>query len=516
MKKFFNAFFGTSFGTLLSRIAGYTRDIFIAKYLGSGFYADIFFISFKIPNFFRKITAEGALQSAFVPIFADGIKNHTEKNMFAFARNIFSYLLYFLILFTALAEIFMPQLMQIFAPGYEDEKMQFAILFTRITFPYLIFISVVALISAILNSYGRFFITAVCPVILNLSLIFFLLISHNLTSAKIVLFLSFGVLFAGLFQLVFMVYFVVKYKFLLFPVRPHWTYQTKQFFKKFWQIFLASGIVQINSLVNSILGTFVATGGVSYLYYADRIVQFPLSLIGTTISISILPHLSAAFGKNGDSSEIQVFQESSFFLSLFLGLPAAIGLFILSQPIVGLLFERGEFTGMDTINVSIILQFYAISLPFYILSKTLNTILYAKKETKFPMQVSLLNLFLNVSISLLLLKRFEIVGIAFAGVVSTITSTLLLFYKVFKERIFVIRTEFYIKILKIVYIAITMGICVLCLRIGIEKYYGDFIQLIIAGGIGGLLFLYLSQAMGVINLWELFDLVRKKETNDIE
>ncbi|MDR3289749.1 MAG: murein biosynthesis integral membrane protein MurJ [Rickettsiales bacterium] len=510
MNKFLKAVFETSFGTFMSRISGYLRDIFIAKYIGSGLYSDVFFMAFKIPNFFRKITAEGALSSAFVPIFVNGLTMHGQKKMFAFARNIFSILFYSLIVFTIFAEIFMPQLMTLFAPGYDGEKMQFVILLTKITFPYLIFISLVALMSGILNSYNKFLVTSLCPVILNLSLIFFAVVSKNLSQGKIVLFLSFGVLFSGLFQLLYMIFFVVKMKLLLFPVIPHWSTQTKQFFGKFWHTFLASGIVQINSFISSVVATLIP-GAVSMLYYSDRVTQFPLSLIGTTIGVSILPHLSKALGKSGDNAEAQQLQESSFFLSLFFGLPSAIGLYMLAQPIVALLFERGQFTTIDTVNVATIIQIYSLSVPFYIFSKILNAIFYAKKDTKTPMRISLINLMINVILSVLLVRDYETNGIAFAGVVATIISTILLFYALCRDSLFLMTEQFKLKVLKTIYASIIMGVTILCIRIAIEKLlWGDIWQLLIAGGMGGCMFLFLSQAMGIVNLFELVDLFRRK------
>lgn len=503
MKRFFRSIFATSFGTLLSRISGFVRDICIAKYLGSGYYSDVFFMAFKIPNFFRKITAEGALSSAFVPIFSSGVHSGDKEHITHFARNIFSILLYFLLVLVVLIEVYMPQFISLLAIGYVGDKLQFTIALAKITFPYLIFISLVALMSGILNSLDRFFAVSIIPLVMNTALVLFFLMARNLSPSGIAVFASGGVLFSGVIQLMFVSYFVIREKIYLYPVKPSLTPETKVFFKKFWHTFLASGIVQINSFTNSIIATLIP-GAVSLLYYGDRISQFPLSLIGTAIGISILPALSRALG-SGDRDESQALQESSFFLSLFLGLPSAVGLFTLATPIVSVLFERGEFTSGNTIDVANILRIYAIAVPFFIFSKVLNAIFYAKQDTKTPMANSLISLCINVICGCVLVHFYGVHGIAVATLISTMIATILLFWKLFKERIFAFNGDMQLKTLKIIYISIIMGIIIVCVRYLFARFgANDFITLTTAGGLGGISYLILSQALGVINLWDFF------------
>ncbi|MDR2527206.1 MAG: murein biosynthesis integral membrane protein MurJ [Rickettsiales bacterium] len=508
MSKFIKSVFATSIGTLISKISGYVRDIFIAKYLGNGLYSDIFFIAFKLPNLFRKITAEGALSSAFIPIFANGVNSYGKKKMLHFARNIFSILLYFLIIVTVFFEIFMPQVMSLFAIGYHDEKLKSVILLSRITFPYLIFISIIALASGILNTFNKFFITSIGPVFLNASIVLFIYFSRNLLSENIMLFMSFGVVFSGILQLIFIGFFLIRDGFYLFPIIPKLTKRTREFFDRFFGVFIASGIVQINSFISSIIATFVQ-GGVSLLYYGDRIAQFPLSLIGTAIGVSILPYLSKVI--NTDKEESQMLQESSFFLSIFFGLPSSVFLFTLAEQIVCVLFERGKFTVFDTINVANIVRIYSIAIPFFIFTKILNAIFYAKKDTKTPMYASLINLAINVVFSIFFLNMFGVNGIAIASVISNLVSTVIMFIKIIKEKIFIITEEFKIKFLKTLYLSITMGIIIVCIRIWMTNLgTNDFLNLIFSGGIGGFVFLLLSQGFGVINIWELINLFHVK------
>ena len=345
MKPFLKSAAVMSFGTLLSRISGFFRDIFIAKYLGSGFYSDVFFLALKIPNFFRQLFAEGAFNSAFTPIFASGVQSHGKEKMMIFARNIFSILLYFLLLFTLVAEIGMPYLIYIIAPGFigDKEKVDMLVILARITFPYLIFISTVSFMSGILNTFNKFFVVSVVPIILNVTIMFTVILFGHFSKNSIIVAMSYAVSVAGLLQLLFILYFTLKEKVLLYPVFPRITKTTKTFFSKFTSSFISCGVVQINSMTDSIVATIIP-GAVSMLYYGDRVSQFPLSLIGTAIGISILPTLSQTMSKKGDKNEAQNIQEEAIFFSCFLGIPAAVGLFTLSNTIIEVLFQRGQFT----------------------------------------------------------------------------------------------------------------------------------------------------------------------------
>ncbi|MDR0423084.1 MAG: murein biosynthesis integral membrane protein MurJ [Rickettsiales bacterium] len=506
---FFKAFFATSGGTLLSKISGFVRDIFIAKYLGSGFFSDVFFMAFKIPNFFRKITAEGAMSSAFIPMFSNGVNVYGRKRMTYFARNIFSILLYALLFFVIFAELFMPQFVSLFAFGYQNEKLKFTILLTKISFPYLIFISLVALMTGILNTFGKFFMTAALPLVMNLTIVAFIIMGTKLNQNSISILASFGVLFAGLFQFVLIYFFTIKEKIYLFPIKPHFSYQTKRFFKNFLHTFLASGVVQINSLVSSMIAT-VIPGAVSLLYYSDRISQLPLSLIGTAISVSVLPSLSKALGKK-DRDESQLLQETSFFFALFLGIPIAVALFILSTPITALIFERGQFSTIDTVNVASIIRIYSMAIPFYILSKILEAIFYAQKDTVTPYRIALLNLLLNIVFSAIFIVLFETKGIAMASVLTSVFCTFLFFIKLIKKRMFVITDNIYLKFLKIIYIAILTGLIMFLVGMLMERLrLNDFWNIFFTGGIGASFYLVASQLLGVVNILELLIFLRKK------
>ncbi|MDD2839623.1 MAG: murein biosynthesis integral membrane protein MurJ [Rickettsiales bacterium] len=515
MKGFLKSAFIMSFGTLLSRIFGYIRDIFIAKYLGSGFFSDVFFLAFRIPNFFRKIFAEGAFNSAFTPIFASGVQMHGKDKMVIFARNIYSILLYSLLIFTLIIEIVMPYLMYILAPGYlnDKEKFDLLIVLTRITFPYLIFISLVSLMSGILNTFNKFFAVSVVPVILNFSIITGIYIFKDYGGLAMVKAMSYAVFISGILQLIWILYFTLKEKIFLYPTYPKLSSTTRKFFSKFFNSFLASGILQINTIIDSIVATLVP-GAVSILYYGDRISQFPLSLIGTAIGISILPILSKKLSKNGNKEEAQAIQEDAIFLSCFFGIPSAFGLFFLARPIVEILFQRGEFTSQNTLDVALVIKIYAIAIPFFILSKILQTIFYAKKDTKTPMKNALYCLIINTILDIALVFKFEAAGLAAATMVSSIFATFLLFYKLTKEKTFSFSEALQIKLLKTVYISIIMTIIVVSSNILLTKHeINIFLNLIVSCGLGGMVFIILSHILDLFNLQQFLKLFQKTKIN---
>lgn len=512
MKGFIKSAFIMSIGTLLSRVAGYVRDIFIAKYLGSGFFSDVFFLAFRIPNFFRKIFAEGAFNSAFTPIFASGVQVHGKEKMMIFARNLYSILLYSLLIFTLVVEIAMPFLMYVLAPGYLSDKTKFDLLviLTRITFPYLIFISLVSLMSGILNTFNKFFAVSVAPVILNFSIIAGIYIFRNSDNLVMVKAMSYSIFVAGILQLIWILIFTLKEKAFLYPVYPKLSKTTKQFFSKFGHSFLASGIVQINSIIDSIVATLVPSA-VSILYYSDRVSQFPLSLIGTAIGMSILPILSKTLSKKGNKEEAQTIQEDAIFLSCFLGIPSAVGLFVMSNLIIELLFQRGQFSYENTIQVATVLKIYSIALPFFIFSKILQTIFYAKKDTKTPMKNAFYCLILNTCVSLSLVFKFGANGIAIATTMSSIFATTVLFYKLLKEQTFCFSDSLKVKLLKVIYSSILMGVTLISSKIFLEKHnISVILSFLISVGFGGVVFVSISYILGILNLKDFF---RKKENN---
>ncbi|MDC0205604.1 murein biosynthesis integral membrane protein MurJ, partial [Pelagibacteraceae bacterium] len=303
-----------SFYTLISRILGYVRDILIAIFLGTSLFADAFFVAFRLPNTFRRLFAEGTFNAAFIPSYAGELAQDKEKAD-EFARNVFNLLFIILLFIVLLAEIFMPQLIYLIAPGFysDPEKLNLATNLSRITFPFLFFISLASFFAAILNSYNKFAISAAAPIILNIVLIASLFISYWLNMSEVFT-LSYAVSLAGLLQLLILFFFVRKNFKPILTLKINIDYKIKFFFKKLLPSIFSSGVTQINILVGTIIASFQA-GAVSYLYYADRVYQINLAIAGIAVGTVMLPQLSKYIKNNNDKEALNL-QNRSIELSL--------------------------------------------------------------------------------------------------------------------------------------------------------------------------------------------------------
>ena len=324
------------FYTIISRLLGYLRDVLIAIFLGAGLLADAFFVAFRIPNTFRRLFAEGTFNSAFIPSYTSELARGKSKSN-KFANDIFNLLLLGLFFLVILIEIFMPAFISLIAPGFvkNSEKIELAIHLTRITFPFLIFVSLSSFFAAILNSHNKFAAASAAPIILNLILISVLFFGKYLND-KLVYYLSYGVSIAGFLQLFFLYKFVKKFYLLKFYFKFHINHKVKFFFKKLLPSIFSSGVTQINILIGTIIASFQASA-VSYLYYADRIYQINLAIAGIAIGVVILPKLSK-YIKLKKKHKIVLIQNKALELSMFLSLPATIALLIASEEIISALF----------------------------------------------------------------------------------------------------------------------------------------------------------------------------------
>ena len=345
------------FFTLISRILGYARDILIAIFLGTSFFADAFFVAFRLPNTFRRLFAEGTFNAAFIPSYV-GELSKDKKKADNFASSVLNLLFIILLFFVLIAEIFMPQLVYLIAPGfYQDpEKLNLAVDLSRITFPFLFFICLASFFSAILNSYNKFAAAAAAPIILNIVLIVSLYISQWINASEVLL-LSYSVSFAGLLQLLILLFFVRKNFRLILSIKINIDDKVKLFFKKLLPSIFSSGVTQINILVGTIIASFQA-GAVSYLYYADRIYQINLAVAGIAIGTVMLPELSKHI-KNKNFNEAMDLQNRSLELCLFLSIPAAVALILASEQITTSLFGYGSFDKKSVINTARALMFFA-------------------------------------------------------------------------------------------------------------------------------------------------------------
>ena len=422
---------------IISRVLGYIRDVLIAIYLGSGPIADAFFVAFRIPNTFRRLFAEGSFNAAFVPSYSSELTIGKEKAK-GFANDVFNFLMLGLLILVIVIEILMPGFVYLIAPGfYEDpNKIELTTLLTRITFPFLLFISLASFFSAILNSHNKFAVAAAAPIILNLILISIIFLAKK-SSDELVVYLSYGVSAAGLLQLIFVYFYAKKFFTPVINFKLKVTKKIKIFFEKFLPGIFSSGVTQINILVGTIIASFQASA-VSYLYYADRIYQINLAIAGIAIGTVILPNLSR-YIKTNNKKKINFVQNKSFELSLFLSVPASMALLVGSEQITSALFGYGAFDNNSVQNSAKALFYFALGLPAFAIIKIFSTFLFARNNTKSPFYYSLISVLINITISIIFFKQIGFIIIPIATTISSWINAILLFIKLSENNFFKLR-----------------------------------------------------------------------------
>jgi putative peptidoglycan lipid II flippase len=444
-----------SFFTIISRLLGYVRDILIAIFLGTGPLADAFFVAFRIPNTFRRLFSEGTFNAAFVPSYSSLLKK--KKLSENFANNIFNLLILGLFFLVLVIEIAMPLFVFLIAPGFEgdSQKMELVIILTRITFPFLLFISLASFFSAILNSHNKFAIASAAPIILNILLIGVLLFGKILND-QLVYYLSYAVTLSGVLQFIFLYFFVKRYLSPKLKLKIKIDQKVKTFFKKLLPSIFSSGVTQINILVGTIIASF-QTSAVSYLYYADRVYQINLAIAGIAIGTVILPQLSK-YVQNNKKKKIDLIQNKALELSLFLSIPAAIALLIASQQIISSLFGYGSFDKESVENSGKALFYFGMGLPAFSLIKVFSTFFFARHNTKTPFYVSLISVLLNIFISVIFFKEIGFLIIPIATTISSWFNAVCLFIFLKKRNIFNFNSIFINRFVKILGASTLMGI----------------------------------------------------------
>ena len=404
--------------TLVSRVLGFLRDVLVAAYLGAGPVADAFFVAFKFPNFFRRLFAEGAFNAAFVPIFAGMVATSGREAARRFAEDAMAVLLAALFALLVAAELAMPWIMRGLAPGFVADPVKFtlAVELTRITFPYLLFISLVSLQGGVLNSLDRFSAVAFTPVLLNLCLIGGLIGLAGLTPTPGHA-LAWGVAGAGVAQFLWLAWATGRAGMSLSLPRPRLTPEVKRLLTLMLPAALGAGVVQVNLLVDIVIASLLPTGAVSYLYYADRIYELPLAVIGIAIGTTLLPALSRQ-ARRGATAEAVATLNRGLEAALLLSLPATAALAILPLPIISVLFERGAFGAAEAAATASALAAYAAGLPAYVLIKVLTPGFYAREDTRTTVKIAVVCVIANTAVALALMGPFAHVGIAFATAVS--------------------------------------------------------------------------------------------------
>jgi putative peptidoglycan lipid II flippase len=404
--------------TMASRVVGLAREMLVADYLGAGMVADAFMVAFRFPNLFRSLFAEGAFNPAFVPQFAAKLEGEGRDAAKVFAEQAYAVLGLLVGLFVIIMEIAMPWAIYGLAPGFDDipGKIELAAELSRITFPYLFFISLVSLQSGVLNAMGRFAAAAGTPVLLSLTSMA-LLVALAPISPTVGHAAAWGVMISGISQFAWLLYSMRRAAISLRIVRPVLTPEVKTLLRKVVPGAVGAGVYQLNLVINTIIASTVANGAVSFLNYADRLNQLPLGVVGIAIGTALLPTLTRQL-RAGDLDAATRSQNRAMEFGLLLALPAAFALSVLGHPIIAVLFEHGAFTAADTDKVAPALAAFSAGLPAYVLIKVVTPSFFARHDTRTPVRIAMIAMALNVALNLILMVPLKHVGMALATAIA--------------------------------------------------------------------------------------------------
>ncbi len=506
--------------TLLSRVFGFVRDILTAAIMGAGPISDAFFVALKLPNLFRRITAEGAFSVSFVPLFSEELTIEGKEQAFKFAQNMFWIMFLILMPFTILMIILMPHIIGLIANGFLDDptlyRYDLAVDLSRITFPYILLMSLTALLGGVLNSMDRFAPFAVAPVFFNLCLIIALACASYFETAGHAM--SYAVLISGFVQLLWMMYFCRKSGFKLKIKKPSLSPKVKRLFKLMLPGVIGAGVLQINIFIDLVLASSLETGSISYLYYADRLYQLPLSIIGIAIGTALLPKLTKSIAAKKLKETREIFSQSLIF-GIMLALPAGFALVLLAEPIITLLFERGEFTANTSLQSALALKAYALGLTAFVLIKIFSTACFSNQDTKTPVKFAIIGTIINIILSLALIIPLQHVGIALATSIAAWFNFILLYLFLRKKEEFK-QSKVFIK--KIMLIIINCFIMSVILYIGRYMIFTDwfnsgFMRHLMATSIiiisGMLSYFLMLHAFNILKLQELKRIFVKDDKN---
>lgn len=422
--------------TFISRIIGFIRDMVLAHIFGAAAGFDAFLLAFKIPNFMRRLFAEGAFSQAFVPVLSEyrTCKNGEVKDL---VNKVFGSLSMVLLLVSFLGIVASPLFVYIFAPGFESDDYRFTLAshLLQLTFPYIFFISLTAFASGIQNAHGKFAIPAITPVLLNICLI---IAAYYFSSyfAQPVEALAWGVLIAGIVQLLFQAPFLAKLSLLPRP-RLDWKDEgVKKILTLMVPALIGASVMQINLLVDTIFASFLPVGSLTWLYYSDRLLEFPIGIFGVALATVILPHLSIEYARKSET-RFSASVDWALRWILLIGMPATIGLILMAGPVLATLFQYGKFHEVDVLMSARSLIALALGLVCFLAVKVLVSAFYARQNTKFPVKVAIFAMIVNVIFNVLLIGPLAHAGLALASSISSICNVLILLWVLLRQKIYV-------------------------------------------------------------------------------
>jgi putative peptidoglycan lipid II flippase len=411
--------------TIASRVTGFFRDVLLGAVLGAGAIADAFVIAFRLPNHFRAIFGEGAFNSAYVPAYSRALETRGRAEAKRFSSQIFTLLLISQIVFLALALIFTPTFVRLLAPGFESDPEKFAraVMLTRITFPYLLCVTLVTLQSGTLNANGHFAAAAFAPVLLNLTMIVFVALAFLFPDAGVAA--SVGVTVSGVLQLALMMVASRRVGVMEGLAKPQWSDEVRRFFRALGPAVIGAGGVQIALFADTIISSLLPTGGPSSIYYADRIYQLPIGVIGIAAGTVLLPEMSRLFAA-GDAAGARQAQNRTMALTLTLAAPFFIAFLTMPDLVMRAIFVRGRFTIADADAAAAVLAAYGVGLLAIVLIRSAVASFQAKGDTTTPMIIALAAVAVNVALKIVLFRPFGAPGLAFATAIGAWLNLVLL------------------------------------------------------------------------------------------
>ena len=467
--------------TMVSRVAGFAREMLMSRIMGASAAADAFFVAFRLPNTFRRLFGEGAFSAGFVPLFSQryhGPEGETEAKKFS--EEVLAVFVPTLILFTLLFEIIMPLFVAAIS-GYEGEKLALATFLTRITFPYLLLISLVSLFSGILNSLTRFTAAAFAPTLLNLAMLAAMLIMPE-GGAVTATALAIGVTIGGVIQLLLLIVSCRRAGVSLRLGRPKMTPGVRQFVRVVIPATLGAGVYQISAFIDTFFLARIGTGALSWFNYADRLNQLPLGVIGAALGTAILPQVSRFVGAN-QPGEAARGQGEAAGLAMLLCLPAALALCVSAEPLIGAIFQGGEFTAEDVRLTALVLSIIVLGLPAYVLVKVLTPGFYSRQDTATPVKTAAVVLIANVVLNFVLIPPFGIGGLAAAIAIASWLNCIILYVILHRRGHFHVEKWLASRILRQLVAGAAMVAALLALRWLLADWFtGDALQRLVAVG----------------------------------
>ncbi len=469
-KRLFKSTLIVSAMTTLSRIFGLLRDVVIATVFGPGASVDAFIVAFRIPNFLRRLFAEGGFSQAFVPVLSEYKEQRGEDEVRALVDQTSATLSLVLFAVTIVGVLAAPLLIYMFAPGFsnEPEKQLLAADMLRITFPYILFISLTAMAGGVLNTYGHFAVPAFTPVLLNLFLISFAVWLAPLLDEPIVA-LAWAVLAAGLAQLLFQFPFLARLKMLPRPGLKRDREGVRRILKLMLPTLFAVSITQINLLIDTIIASFLVSGSISWLYFSDRLMEFPLGVFGVALATVILPSLSRQHS-SGEREQYSATMDWALRLVFLIALPAALGLAVLAGPMLTTLFQYKAFSAVDVQMSSQSLMAYAVGLPAFIFIKVLASGFFSRQDTVTPVKIGVVAMLSNVILNLLLVGPLAHAGLALATSLSAFINAGLLYYFLYKRQHYTPASGWFVFLLRILVGVLLMSVLISFLAPDLEVW----------------------------------------------